>query len=110
MKDAVIKTERAAAAAYNGMACEFLREVEESDAAFTEKRPQIVVLIDGREVYFYGDEVVPVKKSMAAAPEPAPAPAAAGAEKQPTVEAAPSATETQKPGEPAPKAPDTTQG
>lgn len=55
----VIKSERPAAAIYNGCACTVLREITPDDGpVFTDKNPQVLCLVDDREVYFYADEVV----------------------------------------------------
>lgn len=69
---AKIKTDRPGGAAYDGMACTIVREVKDGDPAYNAKTPQVVVLIDGKEVYFYANEVAPEKPATPAKP-PVPA-------------------------------------
>lgn len=54
----VIKSDRPACAPYLDRPAKFLREVEAGDPAFSGNPPQVVVEIDGREVYFFADEVI----------------------------------------------------
>lgn len=54
----VIKSDRPACAPYLDRPAKFLREVAEGDPAFSGNPPQVVVEIDGREVYFFADEVI----------------------------------------------------
>lgn len=60
---ATIKTERPAAAPFNGMACTIVRKVEAGDVSFYNQPPQVVVLVDGRELQFFADEVIPDEKA-----------------------------------------------
>lgn len=54
----VIKSERPGAMPFNGVACLVLRDITEADGpAFNDKTPQVLALVDGREHYFYADEV-----------------------------------------------------
>lgn len=55
---ATIKSDRDAAKAFNGQKAKFLRNVEPPDPAFERGgEAQVVVEIDGREVYFLASEV-----------------------------------------------------
>lgn len=73
--EGVIATDRPAAAEFNGMACTVLRAVTEADGpAFNDKTPQIICLVDGREVYFYDHEVRPADQPVPDATPEEPAP------------------------------------
>lgn len=74
MTNATIKTDRAAAQPWNGAKCKVLRKVEKGDRAWHPDMPQVVVDIDGREVYFFAKEVIEDKPKEAPKPAPAPAP------------------------------------
>lgn len=74
---ATIKSDRDAAKAFNGQKAKFLRNVEPPDPAFEKGgEAQVVVEIDGREVYFLASEVTldadekPAKAKSAAKPAP----------------------------------------
>jgi hypothetical protein len=72
INDATIKTDRPVAAKYNGVACKVLRKVELPDVAFISKTPQVVVLIDGKELYFFTSEVIMNKDAAPATKTPLP--------------------------------------
>lgn len=87
----VIKSDRPAAQAYLNRPAKFLREVAEGDPAFNGNAPQVVVLIDGKEIYFFADEVIrddAEKPKLVAVP---PAGAIGGAVVPPKPEPTPSA-------------------
>lgn len=101
MEKFTIKSDRPAAALYNGQVVQIVRKVRPPDVAFKSETPQVVVLLDGRELYFYANEVVSDKPDtpppvILAPPEPKPAEPEATPAAKP-VEPAPVATETAPP-------------